>query len=72
MFTSSGIYAQKNEEQECESPQGRTSVAEKRQGYSDYRTQADYHPYVYDKVQYEITCNTIGIYPTIYQILFLC
>ena len=56
-----GVNAQEDEEQDGESPQRRTAIAEERQRNADNRRQAQHHTYINEQVEQEDAKNGIAI-----------
>lgn len=57
-----GIEPEKDEQQECKSPQRRAAIREERQWNTYDRTQPYNHSYVDTEMEDEITRDTIGIH----------
>lgn len=57
------IKPEKNKQQDGETPEGRSAIAEKRQRYANYGYQPDCHSYVDQEMEEEDGKKAIGIYP---------
>ena len=62
IFPSSCIYAEKDEKEDCKTPERRATIAEERERDANNRAKSDNHADIDAEVKNEIRGNTIGVY----------